>query len=193
MKFRGGDWNRARVAERLRWAGMLTGNKNTDLHPKLLKKQSHVPQTHMRQKVNYWMVSKSRAWRSLEVLFVQEKSRGPCPVLLTSSPYLSDRSFALLLFVLSSVSWSCEVALCFPVYIYIYIFLCEVFLWAAVGVLQLWSVVELCSGALGSSVLQRAPAATTVPTLPTLCSLLLSCICASSLSVWLMLNLLSFL
>lgn len=92
----------------------------------------------------------------------------------------------LLLLLSSSVLWCCvNVRQQFISY-YIHIFLCEDFLLTSERAVH--SVV--C--ALSRSVLQRVPVATTVPTLPLLCSLLLACICASSLSVWLMLCLIFF-
>lgn len=109
------------------------------------------------QRINYLTDSRSRTWRAerTEVLLVQQKAINLihffCPALVSYTPALRLVLCLMLLWGVRFVLW--------------YLFLGDVFLWTAVEALRRWSVQELCSGALSRTVLQRTPAATTVPSL----------------------------
>lgn len=144
--------------------------------------------------MNYWMDSKSRAWRSLEVQFIQEKNK--------------KKSFSLLLLFVSGCFSSSSSSFIFSSRLPFPLCCCEVAASPPVsGSFCVRFFPPSCSGSPCGCGLwrsscspaarccrerQQPPLYTPPPYSFTLCSLPpplpRSCFCASSLSVWLMLK-----
>lgn len=136
---------------------MLIGKKNPDLYVKLLKEQScfstdkHEAGGKLLSWLPKWNVKSRAPWKFCPSK-KKQRSSSTSSLLLVEFVWAFFSSPPLCLVFCLAVLWgstlSSSTCIC---------------VWAAVGALRLWSVEELCSGALSRSVLQRAPAATTVP------------------------------